>query len=196
MTTSKEDLKKQFLLKRLEDPTVQEWEKKDIRTKLGMFKKLTEQDFDKPKDKLYATFFYEYIDQNANRLNKKNKTNQSFQTFSDNIKSIYYLRSFSATFESDCFWDYSEKSLKEYEQRNGDSLRDEKNGLLKGMEILGLTEDVGFLENYWGKDEITDLEIDQIQEKFWHPDFEKNFLDRLVNLIIKNKEELLELQDR
>ncbi|RKE88816.1 hypothetical protein BXY58_0943 [Epilithonimonas arachidiradicis] len=28
---NKEELKKQFLLKRLEDPNVEEWEKKDIR---------------------------------------------------------------------------------------------------------------------------------------------------------------------
>lgn len=44
---NKEELKKQFLLKSLEDPNVEEWEKKDIRNKLGIFQELTEKVFEK-----------------------------------------------------------------------------------------------------------------------------------------------------
>lgn len=92
------------------------------------------------------------------------------------MKSIYYLYSFSSTLESDCFRDYSEKSLNDYEEENGDtSLREEKNGLLKGLMDLELEEDKSFLEACWKKDEITDIEIDQIQEKFWSSDYKKVF---------------------
>ena len=195
MTSSKEELKKQYLIKRLEDPEVDEWEKKKIRNKLGIFSRLTEQDFDKPKDNNFTTFFHNYIEQNIGRLNKKNKTNNSFEVFPENIKSIYNLWSFSATFESDCFWDYSEISLKKYEQENDYSLREDKNGLLKGMQNIGLTEDSEFLEAYWNKTDITENDIEEIQAKFWGSDYKKDFLNRVINLIIKSKTELIELQD-
>lgn len=195
MMTNKEELKRQFLLKKLEDPTVGEWEKRNIRKELGIFTKLTEQDFDRPKDEKYLYFFYYYIEQNIFRLNKKNNTNTTFSKLSDYIKSIYYLYSFSSTFESDGFWDYSEVSLKQYEQESDDNLREEKIGLLKGLKDLGLTEDATFLEQVWNKEEISDDEIDQIQERFWHIDYKKDFSDRIANFIIKNKVEFLELQD-
>lgn len=41
-----------------------------------------------------------------------------------------------------------------------------------------------------GKDEITDVEIEQIQEKFWSADYKKDFLERYLNFIDNNKKEL------
>jgi hypothetical protein len=47
---NKEELKKQFLLKRLNDHNVEEWKKKDIRNKLGIFQELTEEAFEKHRN--------------------------------------------------------------------------------------------------------------------------------------------------
>lgn len=193
---NKEELKKQFLLKRLEDPHVEEWEKKDIRNKLGIFQELTEEAFEKHRNENNIRFFYNYIDQNINRLNRKNRTHNSLQELPDNLKSIYHLYPFSAILESDCFRDYSDQSLNHYEEENNDtSLREERDGLLKGLMDLGLGADKTFLEECWKKDEITDAELEQIQEKFWSSGYKENFLKRYVNFIGKNKTELLGLQN-
>lgn len=193
---NKEELKKQFLLKRLEDPNVEEWEKKDIRNKLGIFQELTEEAFEKHRNENNIRFFYDYIDQHINRLNRKNRTNNSLQELPDNLKSIYHLYPFSAILESDCFRDYSEKSLNHYEEENGDtSLREERDGLLKGLMDLELGTDKTLLEECWEKDEITDVEIEQMQERFWSADYKKDFLERYLNFIGNNKKELLGLQN-
>lgn len=193
---NKEELKKQFLLKRLEDPNVEEWEKKEIRNKLGIFQELTEETFEKHRNENNIRFFYDYIDQHINRLNRQNRTNNSLQELPDNLKSIYHLYPFSSILESDCFSDYSGKSLNQYEEENGDtSLREERDGLLKGLMDLELGVDKTLLEECWKKDEITDVEIEQIQERFWSADYKKDFLERYLNFIDSNKKELLGLQN-
>ena len=131
----------------MEDPNVEEWEKKDIRKKLGIFEVLTEEAFEKHLNDNNIRFFFDYIDQNIDRLNRKNRTHNSLQELPENLKSIYHLYPFSSILESDCFRDYSEKSLSNYEEENEDtSLREERDGLLKGLMDLELTEDKIFLE--------------------------------------------------
>lgn len=185
----------QILLSRLQDPTVNKWEKSRIRAKLGIYLKLEEGDFDQPHDNNYSTFFYDYISDHIGRL-KKNNPSFEFDNLPQPIKTIYFLWGFSSVFDSGAFKDYAEGALDEYENRNGYSLRSDKANILNGLEMLGLTEDKKLLEDIWSKaDEITDEEITQLQRKFWDADYKADFENRLTDFIKNHPKALLALQN-
>lgn len=186
----------QVLLKRLEDPNVNKWEKLKIRSKLGIYLKLQEEDFDRTDNDRYSTFFYEYISDQIGRL-KKEDASFKFENLPVNIRFIFCLWGFSSLFDSGAFRDYSDNSLDEYEKRNGYSLRSDKTDILNGLVALGLADDKQLLKSIWSKAEvISNEEIEELQKKFWSIGYKTEYENRLKNLIKRNKKELLELQNR
>ncbi|WP_298481470.1 hypothetical protein [uncultured Maribacter sp.] len=187
---TKDNSKTIFLKKQLENPNIEEWEKKNIRRKLGIYTKIIESDFEKEENDKYISFFSDFIEEQINRLNRVNRTHNSFENFSENIKSIHYLSSFSSFFESDSFKDYSENKILDDEVW----LHEERDGLLNGLIIIGLNKDANNLKKIWNQNIISENEIEMLQNKYWNTEFSKMITKKIIELIKTTKQELLNLQ--
>ena len=180
----KKEAKKQYLKTRLEDPAVSEWEKNQIRQRLGINETISENDFrSKPIDELLY-YVYNYLENQLSAIRRKKRTNTPFEYLPENIKTIYYLSTYSSDFESD-----SLEQMYEYEESVDDMRK-----LAQAFKQIERQEEATLIETILKKGKITDNDVELLQEHFWEYNVAEEIEKAIEKYIYQNMSSLLQLQ--
>lgn len=183
---NKKEAKNQYLRIRLEDPNVEEWEKKEIRKKLGINKSVSKDEYTSKTGDQLLHFVYTYLDDQLLFIRRKKRTNEVFDFLPDNLKTIYHLSMYSSCFEDD-----SLEQLYEYE----DSVEDMKK-LSQAFRVINRDTEAALINSVLSKGKIKEKDIERLQEHFWESGSTVQDIEKAIeNYIFLNIEELLDLQN-
>ena len=182
----KKEAKLLYLKMRLDYPTVPDWEKKEIRQRLGINLPATESDFTaKTGDELFH-FVFNYLDEQLSAIRRNKRTNSAFDYLSDSLKTIYHLSNYSANFESD-----SLEQIYEYEESVDDMRR-----LSQAFRTIDRIDEATLIDSVLNKGQITDNDVELLQQHFWESDNAVEQIESAIESYIKGHiGDLLNLQE-
>lgn len=181
----KKEAKIQFMRKQLEDPDVSEFEKQQIRQRLGIETVYLEADFLDKHGYELLSFVFNYLNDQQTVIRRKKKTNSPFDFFTDKQKTIYYLSSYDGILEED--------SLEQlYDIGDFEDIK----GLVAGFKTIGRFSDAELVQSVLNKGKITSKKIQQLLDHFIEDEHVVHEIEIEVEEFIRaNIREIIELQN-
>ena len=182
---NKKAAKEQYMRMQLADPNVSEFEKEQIRQRLGIVIFVAESDFtNKHGDELFE-FVFRYLNNHLTRIRQQKRTNSPFDFLSENLKAMYHLSTYANVFEDDCLAYMLDESKNDYKL------------LSKSFEMIGKKNEATLINSMLTKRVITNEEIEKLQEHFWDSNTIVHELNMTIEkFIVSNITELIELQKK
>ena len=182
---SRKDLKDGALRRELGDPSVPDWRKRRIRERLGLEGLLEASELsgdleDGDLEDGVLDRVRRAVDAHARRV--------GFGALPADVAALSYAFEVTAVFEDDGFRDYSDAGLEE-----DPSLAPDRDGLLAALRRLGLGADADRVEAVWRQDEITDGDVEALQDRYWSDAFGRDLRARTGRLVREAAPALLAL---
>ena len=184
---AKKDAKMQYLRMELENPNTSQFEKAQIRSRLGIIQHFSENDFLNKTGYELRKFVLQYIDEQLNVLRRKNRTNAPFDLLTENVKSIYYLSFYEGMFEDDSFVYYFDDV-----DLDLDADLDDINGLINALQQINRNIDARLIKSVLKKKKFDDYELEKLQNHF--DEIEDELEIDIERFIRENIADLLALQ--
>lgn len=179
----KKEAKKLFLTKQLEDPNISDFEKKQIRRRLGIKTIFSKDDFTcKHGDQLISSVAT-FIDDLLPVIRKERKTSNPFDLLSDIQKTTYYLCYYLSILDEDSL-----------EQLDGDL--SEIDEVIKGFETIGRKSDAELITSMLKQGKITHKKITKILDHFQEDVDVISSIDKNIeSFILFHINEIIDLQN-
>lgn len=182
---NKKELKNQYLLKQLEDPNISDFEKQEIKQRLGIETTYSEEDFNTKHGYELLSFVFTYFNDQLPVIRRKKRTSSPFDFLTNNQKTAYYLSGYDLILEQDSLEQLCD--LDDF---------DEIKGLVEGFKTIGRFADAELVKSILNKKKISDKKITQLLDHFQEDEKITHEIEIEVEKFIRNNiKEILELQE-
>lgn len=182
---NKKESKRLFLEKQLEDPDLNEFEKKSIRQRLGIAPVFSKEDFLNKSEFELLSFVSSFLTDQLPVIRRKMRTNSPFEHLSEIQKMTYYLSYYSSILEED-----SLDQLYDLEDFN------EIQNLILSFDKIGLIDEAEFLKSKINGKKLTEKKIKQLLDYFIEDDQNIDRIEkRITEFIQDNLDEIIKVQD-